>query len=195
MAIGQNAIPPAVEDCRRQIDHLKVEIGILDRERATGAQPRRAARRVGRRSSKQAQARLAALETRWEDEKKLVEEIRALAQKIEARYAEEQVEARTANGQPFQPSAELAALQAELETKTTELRKLQGESPLMQVCVDSQTIAEVVAGWTGIPVGKMLADEIQTVLNLQAEAGGAGHRPVARPGGDRPADPDRRAPT
>ena len=36
----------------------------------------------------------------------------------------------------------------------------------MQVCVDSQTIAEVVAGWTGIPVGKMLADEIQTVLKL-----------------------------
>ena len=37
----------------------------------------------------------------------------------------------------------------------------------MQVCVDSQTIAEVIAGWTGIPVGKMLADEIKTVLNLQ----------------------------
>ncbi len=37
----------------------------------------------------------------------------------------------------------------------------------MQVCVDSQTVAEVVAGWTGIPVGKMLADEIKTVLNLK----------------------------
>ena len=46
------------------------------------------------------------------------------------------------------------------------LRKLQGESPLMQVSVDSQTIAEVVAGWTGIPVGKMMANEIQTVLKL-----------------------------
>ncbi len=46
------------------------------------------------------------------------------------------------------------------------LRAVQGESPLLQVSVDSQTIAEVIAGWTGIPVGKMLADEIQTVLNL-----------------------------
>ena len=71
------------------------------------------------------------------------------------------------NGQPFQPSAGLAASQAELATKVAELRKLQGESPLMQVSVDSQTIAEVVAGWTGIPVGKMMADEIQTVLNLR----------------------------
>ena len=60
-------------------------------------------------------------------------------------------------------------MQTELETKTSELRKLQGEAPLMQVCVDSQTIAEVVAGWTGIPVGKMMANEIQTVLNLRAK--------------------------
>jgi type VI secretion system protein VasG len=46
------------------------------------------------------------------------------------------------------------------------LRAIQGESPLLQVSVDSQTIAEVIAGWTGIPVGKMLANEIQTVLQL-----------------------------
>ena len=50
-----------------------------------------------------------------------------------------------------------------------DLRALQGESPLMHVSVDSQTIAEVVAGWTGIPVGKMLADEIQTVLRLRSK--------------------------
>ncbi len=66
------------------------------------------------------------------------------------------------------PSAELAAMQAELEAWTNELRELQGETPLVPVCVDGQTIAEVVAGWTGIPVGKMIANEIQTVLNLHA---------------------------
>src|SRR5262249_23468661 len=49
-----------------------------------------------------------------------------------------------------------------------ELKAVQGESPLMQVWVDSQTIAEVIASWTGIPVGKMLADEIKTVLNLES---------------------------
>ncbi len=54
----------------------------------------------------------------------------------------------------------------DLKAKMDALRAIQGESPLMQVSVDSQTIAEVVAGWTGIPVGKMLADEIQTVLRL-----------------------------
>jgi len=39
----------------------------------------------------------------------------------------------------------------------------------MQVNVDSQTIAAVIASWTGIPVGKMLADEIRTVLNLKTK--------------------------
>jgi len=167
VAIGQNAIPPAVEDCRRQIDHLNVEIGILERERATGAlnDDRITALQE---ELKQTQARLAELETRWEGERKGVAEIRDLSQKVEARYQEERSK-QVGNGQPFQSSADLAAMQTELGTKTNELRKLQGEAPLMQVSVDSQTIAEVVAGWTGVPVGKMMANEIQTVLNLRAK--------------------------
>src|SRR5262249_14220680 len=75
VAIGQNAIPPAVEDCRRQIDHLKIEIGVLERERAIGAPNQE---RIGalEEELKQAQARLSELESRWDAEKKVVEEIR-----------------------------------------------------------------------------------------------------------------------
>jgi type VI secretion system protein VasG len=167
VAIGQNAIPPPVEDCRRQIDHVNIEVDILERERATGA---RNDERIAalHEQLKKARSRLSELETRWGDEKKRVEEIRALSQRVEARYQEERSR-HTGNGQPFQSSADLAAMQTELETKTNELRKLQGEAPLMQVSVDSQTIAEVVAGWTGVPVGKMMANEIQTVLNLRSK--------------------------
>ena len=50
---------------------------------------------------------------------------------------------------------------------TAQLKTIQGETPLMQVCVDSQAVAAVVAGWTGIPVGRMLSDEIRTVLELK----------------------------
>jgi type VI secretion system protein VasG len=167
VAIGQNAIPPAVEDCRRQIDHLKVEIGILERERATGAKNDDRITALGEELT-QAESSLAGLEARWDDEKKRVEEIRALSQKIEARYREERSK-QTEKDQPFQSSSDLTAMQTELDTKTNELRKLQGDAPLMQVSVDSQTIAEVVSGWTGVPVGKMLANEIQTVLNLRAK--------------------------
>ncbi len=167
VAIGQNAIPPAVEDCRRQIDHVNVEVDILERERATGARNDERIEAL-QQELKHARSRLSELETQWDDEKKRVTEIRALAQQVEARYQEERSR-HTGNGQPFQSSADLAAMQTELETKTNELRKLQGEAPLMQVSVDSQTIAEVVAGWTGVPVGKMMANEIQTVLNLRSK--------------------------
>jgi len=51
--------------------------------------------------------------------------------------------------------------------RAQELRQAQGETPLMQPVVTSQTIAEVISGCTGIPVGKMLADEINTVLQLK----------------------------
>jgi type VI secretion system protein VasG len=171
VAISQNAIPPSVEDCRRTIDHLRIEIGILDREGATGTKhDERLAE--ARRALDEAQRRLAALEAQWQDERTRVDEIRALGKNIEACYLEEKKSQAADDGdgqaenRPFKPSAELTALRGELSAKMNALRAIQGESPLMQICVDSQTIAEVVAGWTGIPVGKMLADEIQTVLGL-----------------------------
>jgi type VI secretion system protein VasG len=169
VAISQHAIPPAIEDCRRRIDHLQLEIGILDREGATGGQHAERMAEV-RQALEESRARLSALEARWEDERARVEEIRGLAKSIESRYLEEKEKASSATaGQPFQPSAELVAMQADLNSKTAALRAVQGESPLLQVSVDSQTIAQVIAGWTGIPVGKMLADEIQTVLNLRSK--------------------------
>jgi type VI secretion system protein VasG len=171
VAISQNAIPPPVEDCRCMIEHLQIEIGILDRESATDT--KHAERLIEARSALEAaRGRLTTLEARWQDERKRVDEIRALGKSIEDRYLEEKKAQPSANldgraeDQTFKPSAELGAMQTDLKVKIDDLRAAQGESPLMQVSVDSQTIAEVVAGWTGIPVGKMLADEIQTVLRL-----------------------------
>ncbi len=169
VAISQNAIPPSIEDARRRIDHLVLELEILDREEATGGQHAERMADV-RLALEDERARLAKLEERWAEERKRVEEIRALAQSIEARYVEEKKgSAGDGNGQTYQPSAELAAMQGDLGAKLDELRAVQGESPLLQVSVDAQTIAEVIAGWTGIPVGRMLANEIQTVLNLQSK--------------------------
>jgi type VI secretion system protein VasG len=58
-------------------------------------------------------------------------------------------------------------MRGELTRLNAELSEAQGETPMMQPCVTSQTIAEVISGWTGIPVGKMLTDEINTVLGLR----------------------------
>ena len=169
VAIGQNAIPPAVEDCRRQIDHLKVEIGILERERATGARNQEridelheGARAVPGPAGRAGDALGGREETGRGDP-------RARRGRSRPATHEERGEAR--GQRPALPALGRAGRAAgrARRPRSTELRKLQGETPLMQVCVDSQTIAEVVAGWTGIPVGKMVANEIQTVLNLQAK--------------------------
>ena len=57
-------------------------------------------------------------------------------------------------------------LKAELKRLNEELKQVQGENPLMQPVVNGQTVAEVISGWTGIPIGKMVADEINAVLQL-----------------------------
>ena len=51
--------------------------------------------------------------------------------------------------------------------KVDELHALQGEAPLVPVQVDGQTVAAIVAAWTGVPLGRMVKDEISTVMNLQ----------------------------
>ena len=62
-------------------------------------------------------------------------------------------------------------LKGELKRLNAELKLLQGENPLMSPVVNGQIVAEVISGWTGIPIGKMVADEIQAVLNLHKTLG------------------------
>ncbi len=62
-------------------------------------------------------------------------------------------------------------LKGELKRMNAELKELQGENPLMSPVVNGQIVAEVISGWTGIPIGKMVADEIQAVLNLHKTLG------------------------
>lgn len=64
--------------------------------------------------------------------------------------------------------ADTGFLKSELQRLSEELRRVQGETPLMQPVVNGQSVAEVISGWTGIPIGKMVADEINAVLNLSA---------------------------
>ena len=59
-------------------------------------------------------------------------------------------------------------LKTELKKLEAELKAIQGETPLMQPVVNGQTVAEVISGWTGIPIGKMVADEINAVLKLSS---------------------------
>jgi type VI secretion system protein VasG len=151
LALGQNAIPAALEDARREIDDLAVQARVLEREAAVGADHAERLTAIAERKER-AEESLKSLEERFNKERDLVTKIRELRAKLE---------------DPAAPASERAALKQELETHNAALEVLQGEQPLMRVCVDGQIVGEVVSAWTGIPVGKMLKDEIGTVLALE----------------------------
>ncbi len=152
VAIGQTAVPAAVEDLRRMITSLETETRILKREAASGTNhdERISILESDKTNKKQ---ELVELEQHWQDELGLVQKIRALRQQLEA--GQLSIEEQT-------------QLKQELNTFNVELSALQGDKPLVQVCVDAQVVGEVISAWTGIPLGKMLKDEINTVLILKS---------------------------
>ncbi len=156
LSLGQNTIPPAVEDATRTIDDLKVQKQILERETTVGEDH---AERLAAIEEKltATEAQLARLNKQWEQEVDLVKRIRAMRTALES--GAETVKAE-GDAPEVKPSVE--ALQA-LED---ELANVQGENPLMHVCVDERIVGEVISAWTGIPLGKMVKDEIAAVLEL-----------------------------
>jgi type VI secretion system protein VasG len=163
VAVSQAATPAALEDCQRQLDAIATALRILEREVEAGADH---AERIGELKS-QAEtlsARRGALDTRWKAESKLVDEIRDTRRRL------------TPGTPPAVPAGEPASpptpeerdrLRERMKTLEAELATIQGEEPLLHPCVDGQAVAAVVSSWTGIPVGKMLTNEIRGILDLQ----------------------------
>ena len=140
--MSQAAVPPPIEDRQRRIALIDTETAILDREIAAG-EPHRA-RRDDLHAERECLAQeLVELEARWEQEK-------ALAAKIAETRAKIEDPANTADKD---------ALRGKLSETSSKLRALQGETPLIFPVVDRQAVAEVVAGWTGIPTGRMQSNE------------------------------------
>jgi type VI secretion system protein VasG len=156
LALGQNTTPPAIEDATRRIDDLTVQKQILERETTVGADHTERLATIDQQLA-DTKASLEKLNAQWEREVDLVRRIRVMREGLESGAEKVKLEE---NGEEVKPSVEgMRALE-------DELAKVQGENPLMQVCVDERIVAEVVSAWTGIPLGKMVKDEIQSVLEL-----------------------------
>src|SRR5215207_8034959 len=165
LALGQQATPAPVEDARRRLDDLAVQTRVLEREAALGVdhQERLAAIALAR---VDVEAELTRLSARWEAERGLVEQIRTIRGQIEAAH----VSAATADARPT-TDAELGALRGTLAELNGELERLQGDKPLMRVAVDASIVGEVISGWTGVPVGKMMRDQLSMMLELERHLG------------------------
>ena len=159
VAVSQHATPAEIEDSQRRIEALEVEQGIIGREGAVGVD-------VGSRGTEvaakldQERSRLHGLQERWQAEKTIVDGILALRDRL-----------REGNRPVDQPataadSADRGRLLDELKREQDRLSELQGEAPLIMPSVDAQAVASVVADWTGIPVGRMVKNELEAVLRL-----------------------------
>ncbi|HEX6053544.1 MAG TPA: type VI secretion system ATPase TssH [Gemmatimonadaceae bacterium] len=165
LALGQQATPGPVEDARRRLDDLAVQTRVLERESALGVDHReRLAAIAGSRA--EVEAELARLTARWEKERGLVERIREIRGQIEAAH----VAASAADATPADGET-LDGLRQQLTELTAELERVQGDKPLMRVAVDASIVGEVISGWTGIPVGKMLRDQLTMMLELERHLG------------------------
>ncbi|OFX21926.1 MAG: ClpV1 family T6SS ATPase, partial [Anaeromyxobacter sp. RBG_16_69_14] len=186
VAISQHATPAEVEACQRQIEALQVELEIIGREQDVGMETRERSKAAMAKLAAE-QARLVGLEERWRSEKDLVEKILGLRTELRGTSQGERVEgtasapqtrvdapARTDPGGttsatpgPAGPDATgRAKLIETLHALQSELAALQGEKPLILQSVDMQAVASVVADWTGIPVGRMVKNELEAVLRI-----------------------------
>ena len=165
MALSQSSTPPAIEDASRQLDDLEVQQRVLQRETAVGADHSERLTEIAKQKV-EVESKLSALRTRRDKEHELVSRIREVRTQLESAQAPQ---ASTGDDKAAaQPPLDIPALRTELARLESELTVLQGETPLMRVCVDAQITGEVISAWTGIPVGKMQQDEINTVLTLQS---------------------------
>ncbi|HEX8755745.1 MAG TPA: type VI secretion system ATPase TssH [Steroidobacteraceae bacterium] len=163
VAVSHHATPAEVEDSQRRIESLQTELEIIGREVAIGIdaadRTRAAEAALG-----EEQERLKTLQAAWTHEKSIVDEILALRAKLRSSDA------------PLS-EADQAAARARLQELQQKLTETQGDRPLVLPSVDEQAVASVIADWTGIPVGRMVKDEIATILTL---AGTLGQRVVGQ---------------
>ena len=153
VSMSRATVPEPIEMRRRRLDTIAAELEVLTREARTGVDH---AARITELEAASATlgTELAELETRLEAERALIERIDDLLGRLEA-------------ATDASPDADPAALQAELKAAEAELTALQGDAPLLKGRVDAQAVADVVANWTGIPVGRMASNEIRSVLALK----------------------------
>ncbi|PMN26319.1 ClpV1 family T6SS ATPase [Vibrio lentus] len=153
IALTQGAKPEVLETLEQTIRYQENEKSALEKEDALFSNSAELIKELTL-SIEENQKALAAYYTRWEKEIELVDQVKSVQQEITEEQEQNAVDSNK---------------QKQLDTLRTELADLQGEEPLVYAMVDDNTIAQVIANWTGIPVGNMMSDEIAKLLTLEDE--------------------------
>jgi type VI secretion system protein VasG len=172
VAVSQHAVPAQVDDAQRKIETLNTELEIIGRDETAGFDVDTRRAKVKAELAEVAE-RLTGLQARWDTEKEIVTEILDLRAQLRAGGApiEEGSELAPEGGDDALDDAARAEVMTKLKAANARLAEAQGENPLILPIVDAQAVASVVGDWTGIPVGRMVSDELATVLNLEEHLG------------------------
>jgi type VI secretion system protein VasG len=169
VAISQHATPPEVEDSRRRVSALEVEREILERESAVGVDHETRRAEIAKKLEEE-NANLKRLDEHWQQEREAVEKILSLRAQLRPpankNGAKQNDQTVAADEKQTSAAEDKTKVLADLKSLEKQLQTIQGETPLVFPSVDEQAVASVVADWTGIPVGRMVKNEIQAVLSL-----------------------------
>ncbi|MCL2163299.1 MAG: type VI secretion system ATPase TssH [Oscillospiraceae bacterium] len=195
VAVSQHATPGELEDCQRLKEVLQTELNLLLQEQAVGITNESGRSDEVHAQLEELSKKEEELQQRWEKEKTLIGRIIELQEQLEAFLEEDSSDAPIQQQDPDMQEVVTEAvanvseegsvaesedqnvisdtskitreeLLAEREKLELELASIRGECPLVLGSVDEQAVASVVADWTGIPVGRMLRNEAQAVLDL-----------------------------
>lgn len=176
VAVSQSSVPARVEDLRQKIAALETEIAAKSAERDLGETNEERMAEAGEEKT-ELEARLAEAEEKYNAEKELVDKVLALRKAIsvaeggdgedvaDARAAEDEGEEQpdtateTAAVDPGEARAEMKGVMDALESGNPDDR-------MVYAHVDAQSVASIISDWTGIPAGRMMQDELQSILNL-----------------------------
>ncbi|HUJ89839.1 MAG TPA: type VI secretion system ATPase TssH [Syntrophorhabdales bacterium] len=154
VAIGLTTNPAPMEDVSRRMGEIDREINILEKEVLMGRNHKERIEALAT-EKKEAQIRLDELDRKWKKEMEVANRITDARKEIEELHEKD-------------PSDKaITQKQRTLKGLEKELAKVQGDNPLVQIAVDGQIVSEVISGWTGIPTGRMLVNEIDTVLKME----------------------------
>lgn len=153
--LSQSAMPARLERLGNQVQTAEAHLARLQREQSTGHDHQETVDALGKQLAN-LRAEKETLSARWAQATQLLASVAALRQDIER-----------ANDAETDTDQNATGLRETLRRTRELLADLQGQQPMVHECVDEAIVAEVVADWTGIPVGRMQTDEIRGVLGLK----------------------------
>ena len=205
LRIENDSLPAELDEIRRRITQLEIEREALREERDQASKERLA---TLEKQLAELQEQNSQLTNRWQNERKVIEDLQSVRQELDAAKVELENVSRAGD---WEKAARIRyeripALEKQAREKEEQLKQNQQAGGLLREEVTPEEIAEVVSKWTGIPVSRLLEGEREKLMHMEdrlrtprgrpgPRAAGGGRRGAAQPGGaGRSAPADRLVP-